>query len=338
MHRISPTPIISVIIPTYNRRDLLKHCLSSIFRQTYKKFEVIVIDDASSDGTTKFIKDLFQKVKTISNTRRLGPPFCRNQGILSSKGGIILFLDSDTEVLDNNVFSKLPRLLWGNKKIGSVGGEIIPGLDYSNIAYGRNIKKNGMSIKIGCLKKEGLKECDYLPTCNCAVRKEVALEVGGFDPYYIYGAEDKEFGFLIKQRGYQNYVSYEVAALHKFGRESRRNIAPYCHWSRTTLRFHIKNRALRKILLLIAADFKFLVYKSFEYGVLRRLLRKKSKIKCGYSYSKLLSIPLWLMSGYVWNIIYLIQTLKAKGKNFLVLEEMLRFKRSKSSKNIMNLL
>ncbi len=302
------TPIISVVIPTYNRRNLLSQCLASIYRQTYKKFEIIIIDDASSDRTIKFIKKLFQKIKIISNTRRLGPSYCRNQGLLSSKGNIILFLDSDTEFLDNNVFRKISKLLWESKKIGSVGGEIFSNLP--NIAYGRSIQKNGMSIKVGCSGEERLKECDYLPTSNCAVRKEVVLKVGGFDPYYIYGAEDKEFGSLIKQRGYQNYISYEVATLHKLSREARTKIGPHYHWSRTTLRFLIKNRALRKIFLLIGTDLKFTIERHESI---------KDKVLASSQ----------LMRGYLWNVIHLNQTLKAKGKNFLTLEEMRRFKKSK---------
>ena len=59
-----------------------------------------------------------------------------------------------------------------------------------------------------------LRECTYLATCNCMVRKDVAFEVGGFDPYYEFGGEDVDFGYRILSKGYSNQVCFAVGVHH----------------------------------------------------------------------------------------------------------------------------
>ena len=310
-------PFISVVIPTFNREGELIECLKSIFKQDYSSCEVIVVDDASSDETVKFIKDDFRQVKILINNKRLGPPYCRNLGILAAKGEIILFLDSDTKLLNLDVFNNLAKILTANKKIGELGGEIIASKNIPNIAYGRNIQKSGLSLKIACSPEDGLKECDFLPSCNLAVRREVIFEVGGFDPYYDYGAEDKDFGFLIQKKGYQNLIKYDIAVLHKTNQGKRQDdtlkINPYRMWSRKTLRFLIKYRFFKRIICLMGDDFKYLIK---QFILCRRL-------------KSLLWALLWLLADYFWNLTHFAQTLRSKNKNFLSTIEMDKFIKSK---------
>ena len=62
--------LITILIPTFNRRTLLKRALNSIYRQTYTEFEIIVVDDGSTDGTEKMIRDLFPMVKYLSQPNK----------------------------------------------------------------------------------------------------------------------------------------------------------------------------------------------------------------------------------------------------------------------------
>jgi glycosyltransferase involved in cell wall biosynthesis len=90
-------PLFSIVIPTYNRADVLKRCLNSLVNQTFNKFEVIICDDGSNDHTSNVIKEFENKllIKYIWNSNWGGPARPRNIGILNSSGKWICFLDSD---------------------------------------------------------------------------------------------------------------------------------------------------------------------------------------------------------------------------------------------------
>jgi glycosyltransferase involved in cell wall biosynthesis len=86
--------LFSVVIPTYNRLFLLKETLTSVFAQTFSDFEIIVVDDGSTDGTGNFVESLNAGVKVI-RTANGGPGSARNRGVLEARGKYVAFLDSD---------------------------------------------------------------------------------------------------------------------------------------------------------------------------------------------------------------------------------------------------
>ncbi len=90
--------MISVIIPVYNVEDYLNVCLNSVLKQTYKNFEIICIDDDSTDSTLNILEYFSQKdsrVKILKNESNKGPGFSRNRGLEIAKGKYISFLDGD---------------------------------------------------------------------------------------------------------------------------------------------------------------------------------------------------------------------------------------------------
>ena len=91
-------PFFSIVIPAFNRRDLLEETLSSLNTQTFQDFEIVVIDDGSTDGTATFLQQLGAPIRheTIANS---GPGEARNCGIRQAKGDYIVFLDCDDLLL-----------------------------------------------------------------------------------------------------------------------------------------------------------------------------------------------------------------------------------------------
>ena len=88
-------PKVSVIIPTYNRLPLLKEAVDSVLRQDFEDFELIVVDDGSTDGTGSEIKPYGGRVRLLQHPQNRGVSAARNTGVLHAKGKYIAFLDSD---------------------------------------------------------------------------------------------------------------------------------------------------------------------------------------------------------------------------------------------------
>jgi glycosyltransferase involved in cell wall biosynthesis len=91
---MSATPLFSVIVPTYNRLELLKQTLASIWAQSKADFEVIVVDDGSTDETLEYLRSLESKIEILRQTNR-GPGAARNAGAKLARGAYLAFLDSD---------------------------------------------------------------------------------------------------------------------------------------------------------------------------------------------------------------------------------------------------
>lgn len=109
------TPLVSVIIPTYNRKNLVIRSIQSALYQTYDNIEVIVIDDGSSDGTFEHLTQFYRdngNVKCLKNEINSGPVFSRNRAINFSKGDFIAFLDSDDRWIDCEKISRDVSFLW----------------------------------------------------------------------------------------------------------------------------------------------------------------------------------------------------------------------------------
>src|ERR1039458_8209652 len=91
---MSAGPLVSVIIPTYNRASTICKTIDDVFRQTYKNFELVVIDDGSTDDTQANLRRYGSRIRSFTQTNA-GPAAARNRGIEVSRGDIIAFQDSD---------------------------------------------------------------------------------------------------------------------------------------------------------------------------------------------------------------------------------------------------
>jgi glycosyltransferase involved in cell wall biosynthesis len=94
--------LVSVIIPTYNRASTIVPVIESVLEQTYKKIEVIVVDDGSSDGTEHVLKNFGDRISVIRQ-ENAGPSAARNRGVAVSKGEIVAFLDSDDHWMPDKI-------------------------------------------------------------------------------------------------------------------------------------------------------------------------------------------------------------------------------------------
>jgi len=119
---MNKNPTVSVIIPTYNRANLISRAIRSVLNQTYSDFELIIIDDGSTDNTEDIIRQFQEKdkrIKYIKHDKNKGGSAARNRGIKIAKGKYIAFQDSDDEWLPEKLnkqvdsIEKLPLNIWG---------------------------------------------------------------------------------------------------------------------------------------------------------------------------------------------------------------------------------
>ena len=171
-------PTVSVIIPTYNRAHLVGKAIKSVLNQTYQDFEIIVIDDGSTDNTEETVKSFNNfKIRYICHTNNQGVSVARNTGIRASRGKYIALLDSDDEWLPEKLDKQIKVLKSEFPEAGVV---------YSNVLYidesGKNMKKLGNPKKVEGHIYEDLLVRNYVGTSSTLlVKKECFNRVGLFD-------------------------------------------------------------------------------------------------------------------------------------------------------------
>lgn len=114
--------LISVVIPTHNRAEMVVRCVKSVLEADYPEKEIVVVDDASTDDTLEKLRAAFafeKRVKILESERNFGPSVNRNRGALSTGGKYILFLDDDN-IIEKNALAELVSVFESDDKIGFV--------------------------------------------------------------------------------------------------------------------------------------------------------------------------------------------------------------------------
>ena len=177
---------VSVIIPTYNRKPILEKCLKALEKQNLNKnlsnYEIVVVDDGSTDETTSWIKNNKKILPhvVLYEQKHGGPALGRNLGVIKSKYEIIIFIDSDLIVLENFLVSHVDKLIsyWkkNNQKCFTYGSVI----NTSNFNHPESETYKLTDISFA-----------YFSTGNVAISKDLLLKSGLFDTSFsLYGWED----------------------------------------------------------------------------------------------------------------------------------------------------
>lgn len=182
---------ISVIIPTYNRCELLCRALSSVFGQGYPAVEVVVVDDGSDDGTAEMINNDFPSVKYYFQENK-GVSAARNRGIGLASGEWVAFLDSDDEWLPNKLQSQVDALL-DSPEVKVCHTEEIWVRNGKRVNQMNKHRKEGGWIFQRCLPL-----CAMSPS-SIMLRRSIFDEVGGFDEN-LPACEDYELWLRITAR------------------------------------------------------------------------------------------------------------------------------------------
>jgi glycosyltransferase involved in cell wall biosynthesis len=214
---------VSVVIPTYNRKDILKTTLSSLVGQTFTDFEVLVADDGGSDGTGEMLKSLNLPfpIQHLWH-KNAGRSAARNMGIKAAEGEIILFVDDHIILTKNFIEEHLKtHEKYKSRGVGAVRGYVEFIKDPSLAPPRPRHLSLFTKIRLFFEYQDPLR----FYTHNVSVRKEALLKIGGFDEdFKEYGFQDQECGYRITRAGYKirfnpNAIGYIFKAVFNFEKE-----------------------------------------------------------------------------------------------------------------------
>ncbi len=209
---------VIIIIATWNKKKLLKECLKSLKKQTFNNFRIIVVDNASSDGTVRFLNKYYPNVKIIELGKNLGFSKAVNKGIKVSKTEYIILLNNDT-VVDKNFVKYLVASLDKNKYYCACTAKMI---DFKNrdivLSAGDMMNNFGQSFSRGLgddIRKWDKAEEVFLVTGGASIfRKKTFDKIGYFDEdFFVYG-EDTDWCFRAQITGYKFYYEPKAIAYH----------------------------------------------------------------------------------------------------------------------------
>lgn len=188
--------MVSVIIPTYNRANLLSNAVDSVLAQDYQAIEVIVVDDGSTDGTQAVARQFGDRIKYIKR-KNGGPAAARNTGIAASSGEIIALLDSDDLWLPGKLQKQMPLFDDAQVKIAHCAVTVrdIP------------IKKSWYDYPGDIVEFHTVMRGRGFQTPGVLFRRSIYNEIGPFDEILPYGREDIDYWLRITAR----YSSHGVA-------------------------------------------------------------------------------------------------------------------------------
>lgn len=214
-------PLVSIVIPTHNRKEMTKRLLKSIFNSTYKNIETIVIDDASIDGTNEFLKKYFFKnknFKIITNKKNLFTAGSRNVGLKNSKGKLIFFIDDDN-VLDKNAISYLVNAFKFDEKLGLVGPVNYNFNNKNKILWfltKRNMftTKTYQPRKINFVKNKKIWDTADIPNAFMARGDLIRKKRIKFNEMFGIMYEESDFAYRLRNLGYKIQVIRNAKIYH----------------------------------------------------------------------------------------------------------------------------
>lgn len=235
---------VSVIIVSYNTKELAKKTIQSVFDKTEGiEYEIIVVDNDSKDGSIEELKEIFQdKITIIESKENLGFGRANNLGIKQANGKYLFLLNSDTELI-NNAIKIFYEYMEQNENVGVCGGNLyninnVPEESYmmyknsiSSYFYWRYLELFFNMISVFTKKPiylrfnytDKVKEVGYITGADMFIRKKALDKTGLFDENIFMYGEDVDLNFRIKNQGY-NIKSVPQAKIFHYMSKSLDNI------------------------------------------------------------------------------------------------------------------
>src|SRR6266487_775332 len=216
---LSRYPKASVVVASYNGAHTLKPCLESLTRLAYPDYEVILVDDGSTDATPEIAKE-FPGILCIRQDNH-GLSVARNTGIAAAAGEIVAFTDSDCRPDEDWLYYLVGDLL--SRELAGIGGHNFLPPDDSSVAAAVMASPGGPAHVMLTDR-----EAEHLPGCNMAFYKWALEEIGGFDPVFRKAGDDVDLCWRLQEHGFK--LGFSPAGF-------------VWHYRRSTIRAYLKQQA-----------------------------------------------------------------------------------------------
>jgi GT2 family glycosyltransferase len=250
-------PTVSIIIVNYNGYEWLQLCLPSLLETSYPNFEIIVVDNHSTDESVRYMKlNWHDCVQIIELKKNLGFAEGCNIGIREAHGDIIAILNNDLEV-DKNWLRASVETLLNDRRAGLVQPKIMQYGEKNRIdSLGLSVDRFGICVQIGHGEIDH-GQYDYLSEIWASdgaamiVWKNILMKVGLFDPTFFMYYEDVDLSWRIRLSGYKNTLAQSSLVYH--ARSSTANTVPSSliifHGTKNLITSWLKNYSLRTLII-----------------------------------------------------------------------------------------
>jgi len=231
----------AVVICNWNKKEYVVNCIASVCASTYRNYDLIVVDNASTDGSVEAIRERFGSgVILLRNEQNIGGAGGFNTGIqyaLEHGYRFIHLLDNDV-VLDREAIGRLREALVTDPKLG-IAGSLIYDMDHPEIVQemGAMIDWSVFHMKLNYKGHQDTGnlpddlDCDYVPACSMMIRREVLDRIGTMDEQYFIYWDDVDLCHRVKREGYRVAAFSSSKAWHKRGVAVRNDtFANYYVW------------------------------------------------------------------------------------------------------------
>jgi GT2 family glycosyltransferase len=259
-HNRNQQYLASFIIVNWNTKELTAQCIRSVLdKNRTTPIEVLLVDNASTDGSIEFLTQKFPMVKIIRNDKNLGFARATNQAIRLAAGNLIILLNSDAELLSQEPVQRIRSFLQMHPQVGIVGGKLllpsgrVQSLGREAITLKSLIKTQlffssaPVLHKFRSLPHDAYLPADYVDGAFLAIRKKVVNQIGLLNESYFMYAEDMEWCTKAKKVGWHIAVLPEVKVLHHHAQSSIQNFAEILlHNAVNISRYMAKNDGIGK--------------------------------------------------------------------------------------------
>jgi len=214
--------LATTILVSWNRKEELRSCLESLLRQEGIEFEIIVVDNGSTDGTREMLREFGERIRRIEVSRNLGSSRARNLAIAESQSRFVFFVDSDATLMDSGALRGMVDFLLLHPSISAVGAPVyfdgaLTKLWFLGVYLNENLYVNWER------SWGGAGDPDSLSTCCALVRREVVEQAGGFDPFFFYDVEDVDFFLGLRAKGHRFAILPRYPVVHLYSPNGRKS-------------------------------------------------------------------------------------------------------------------
>jgi GT2 family glycosyltransferase len=246
-------PELSVILVNFNDRQNLETCLHTLFEVVRREeTEILVVDNASSDGSPEMVRRRFPRTRLIENKKNVGFARANNQGLMQTEGPLVLFLNTDAKV-NAGALELLMEEMLNNPQAGGVGPALKKRKDSYQVSFGRKVdffyaffqKAVLNPYYTWRLKSDSKKrEVGWLSAACLLIRREAVEEAGFFDERFFLYFEDIDLCYRMRGKGWKLFFLPRARMSHAGGTStsSVKHLSRY-HYRRSQIDFYRKHNS-----------------------------------------------------------------------------------------------